>query len=89
MLLPFFLVHRFQRRETKLHIGNDAIEALGKIRMDDQGQNSDAEAKSRGDEGFADTAGNGNGLTGLDVKDTERADHAADRPEEPQERRQR
>ena len=37
---------------------------------------------------FADTAGNGNGLTGLDVKDTERADHAADRPEEPQERRQ-
>ena len=36
---------------------------------------------------FADTAGNGNGLTGLDVKDTERADHAADRPQEAQERR--
>ena len=56
--------------------------------MNDQGQHSDAEAESRSDEGFADAAGNGNGLAGLNVEDAEGADHAADRPQESQERRQ-
>ena len=55
--------------------------------MDGQGQDGDAEAESRGDERFADAAGNGHGLAGLDVEDAERADHAADRPQEAQERR--
>ena len=49
--------------------------------MNNQGQNSDAKAESRGNEGFADTARNGDSLSGLDVKNTEGADHAADRPE--------
>ena len=37
--------------------------------MDGQGQDGHAEAESRGDEGFADAAGNGDGLAGLDIED--------------------
>ena len=77
----------FPAPKAQFHIGNDAVQALREIGVDGQGQDGHAEAESRGDEGFADAAGNGDGLAGLDVEDTEGANHAADCPQKPQERR--
>ena len=55
--------------------------------MDGQGQDGHTKAKGRGNEGFANTAGNGHSLAGFNIEDTKGTDHAADSAQEAQEGR--
>ena len=57
--------------------------------MNGERQNGDAQPCCRSDKRFADTAGNGDGLSFLQIEDTESRNHADDCAEQPEQRRHR
>ena len=75
-----------KRTEALFHIGDHIVHTMSEVGVCAQGQNSNAEAGSRSDKCFTNTAGDSDRSAGFQIKDTEGADHADNGTQKAQQR---